>query len=79
MVAVRHVSFEIAPGEILPLLGPSGSRKTATLRMIMGPEEPESREVLVNGKSVLGLPPHPRNIGPGFQDLTVFARRAVFE
>ena len=62
-VAVNGVSFEVKPGEILAILGPSGCGKTTTLRMIAGLEEPNSGEILVNGKSVLSLSPHRRNIG----------------
>lgn len=79
VVAVKDVSFEVAPGEILALLGPSGCGKTTTLRMIAGLEEPDRGEVLVNGKPVLGLPPHRRNVGLVFQDLAVFPHKTVFE
>jgi ABC-type Fe3+/spermidine/putrescine transport system ATPase subunit len=78
-VAVNGVSFEVKPGEILAILGPSGCGKTTTLRMIAGLEEPNSGEILVNGKSVLSLSPHRRNIGLVFQDLAIFPHKSVFE
>ena len=40
--AVDNVSFEVGPGELLALVGASGSGKTTTLRMAAGYETPDS-------------------------------------
>ncbi len=77
--AVDSVSFAIGPGEILAILGPSGCGKTTTLRMIAGLEEPDGGDILVRGRSVLGLPPHRRDTGLVFQDLAIFPHKTVFE
>jgi ABC-2 type transport system ATP-binding protein len=47
--AVRGVSFQAAPGQVLGLLGPNGAGKSTTLRMITGALPPTSGAVLVDG------------------------------
>jgi ABC-2 type transport system ATP-binding protein len=48
-VAVDHVSFEIQPGEVVGYLGPNGSGKTTTMRMLLGLLEPSSGHATVLG------------------------------
>jgi sodium transport system ATP-binding protein len=47
--AVRDVSFEVRPGEVVGLLGPNGAGKTTTLRMLAGILTPDRGRVLVDG------------------------------
>jgi viologen exporter family transport system ATP-binding protein len=47
--AVREVSFEIAPGEIVAFLGPNGAGKTTTIKMLAGLLYPSSGTVQVTG------------------------------
>ena len=74
--AVRDVSFELQPGEIVCLLGPSGCGKTTLLRIAAGIERPSAGRVLIDGDEVAGparyLPPEKRNIGLMFQDFALF-------
>jgi spermidine/putrescine ABC transporter ATP-binding subunit len=77
--AVRDVSLEIGAGEFLTLLGPSGSGKTTTLMMIAGFETPTGGDIAIDGHSVVGLPPHKRNIGMVFQNYALFPHLTVAE
>ena len=71
-VAVDHVSFEVAPHEIVALLGPSGSGKSTLLSIIAGLLDLDSGEVAWEGRSLEGVPPHRRDFGLMFQDLALF-------
>ena len=79
VVALDDVSFSVNQGEIEAVLGPSGCGKTTLMRLIAGLEYPDKGDVLVNGQSVMGLPPHRRNIGLVFQDLAVFPHKSIFQ
>jgi iron(III) transport system ATP-binding protein len=74
--AVRDVSLDIAPGEILCLLGHSGCGKTTMLRLAAGVEDPTSGRILINGQDVTAgatrLPPEKRGVGLMFQDFALF-------
>jgi ABC-2 type transport system ATP-binding protein len=48
-VAVDHVSFEINPGEIVGYLGPNGSGKTTTIRLLLGLLRPSEGSASVLG------------------------------
>lgn len=54
--AVTDVSFAVAPGEAFALLGPNGSGKTTTLKVIAGLAPPSSGQVLVDGIDVWRRP-----------------------
>jgi spermidine/putrescine ABC transporter ATP-binding subunit len=75
--AVRGVSLDIAAGEFLTLLGPSGSGKTTTLMMIAGFETPSAGDITIDGKTVVGVSPHKRNIGMVFQNYALFPHLTV--
>jgi len=47
---VDHVSFDVAPGEIFALLGPNGAGKTTLIRMVTDILQPDSGEVLWEGR-----------------------------
>jgi len=77
LVAVNDVSLSVEEGETMALLGPSGCGKSTTLNMIVGLEEPTSGDILIDGKSVLSVPPGQRNVGLVFQDYAVFTHMTV--
>ncbi len=78
-LAVDSVSLDIRRGEFLSLLGPSGCGKTTLLRMIGGFEEPTSGDILLEGKSVIGVPPHKRRVNTVFQAYALFPHMTVAE
>lgn len=79
--AVINTSFVVKKGELLGLIGESGSGKTTTLKMINRLEEPTSGEVYLNGKNVLAINPEElrRNIGYVFQGIGLFPHYTVAE
>lgn len=56
--AVNDVSFSVAEGEIVALLGPNGSGKTTVINMISGALTPTSGAIRLGGEPLSGLPPH---------------------
>jgi len=70
--AVDGVSLAIPKGEFVTFLGPSGSGKTTTLMMIAGFEEPSAGDIRLDGRSLVSIAPHRRNIGMVFQNYALF-------
>lgn len=70
--AVDNLDLEIQEGEFLTFLGSSGSGKSTTLSMLAGFETPSSGEILVDGQSLVHVPPHKRDIGMVFQRYSLF-------
>src|SRR6187200_1260398 len=78
LTAVDHISFDIAPGEILGVVGESGAGKSLTGAAIIGLLEPPGRigsgQVLLEGDRIDNLPAdrmrhiRGRKIGAIFQD-----------
>jgi branched-chain amino acid transport system ATP-binding protein len=57
VVAIRNVSLEVAPGEIVATLGPNGAGKTTLLRAIAGALKPQRGTVTFDGRDLTGLVP----------------------
>ena len=55
-VAVRDLTFSVAPGEILGLIGPNGAGKTTTLRVLSGIIPPGSGTLSVAGHDIVNEP-----------------------
>ena len=79
VAAVRDVSLEVQPGELLTLLGPSGCGKTTTLRMIAGFQEPTAGRILIGDRDVTSIEANDRGIGFVFQNYALFPHLTVFE
>lgn len=56
--ALRDVSFTVAKGEIVTLIGANGAGKSTTLRALSGVVRPSSGSIVHDGKSIAGLPSH---------------------
>jgi taurine transport system ATP-binding protein len=68
--ALKDVSFDLAPGEILSVLGPSGCGKTTLLNIVAGFLAPTSGRITLNGHAVTG---------PDKERGMVFQKGALFE
>jgi thiamine transport system ATP-binding protein len=75
--AVAGVDLEVADGEIVCILGPSGSGKSSLLRAVAG-LEPDARGLVSwDGDDLARVPPHRRGFGLMFQDHALFPHRDV--
>ncbi|WP_105567400.1 cell division ATP-binding protein FtsE [Microbacterium halophytorum] len=82
--ALDDVTFNIARGEFVFLVGPSGSGKSSCLRLILREEVPSSGDVLALGRDTSTLsnrrtPFFRRNIGSVFQDFRLLPAKNVFQ
>jgi ABC-type Fe3+/spermidine/putrescine transport system ATPase subunit len=78
-VAVEDFDLHVDHGEYVVLLGPSGCGKTTTLRMIGGHEFPTRGRILLDGKSLVDLPPHKRPTTTVFQHFALFPHRTTLQ
>ena len=76
---LKNVSLEVKTGQLISLLGSSGCGKSTLLKTVAGIIEPSSGDVLIDGKSVLGVPVHRRGAVIVFQDLRLFPHMTVAE
>ena len=82
--AVDEVSLEVRSGELLALVGASGSGKTTTLRIAAGYEQPDTGRVVVvdergGRRDITRLPPQARGFGMVFQHYALFPHMTVGE
>jgi cell division transport system ATP-binding protein len=82
--ALRDVSLEIAPGEFVFIVGPTGVGKTTLLRMIYREEAPTRGRVYVDGRDVTrmrarDIPYLRRRVGVVFQDFRLLPRKTAWE
>ena len=82
IVALDGVSFTIEEGQILGLIGPNGAGKTTLFNCVSRLYTPNRGDILFDGRSMLGRPPHriaEIGIGRTFQNLALFAPQSVFD
>lgn len=81
--AVDDISFTVQPGEVLALVGASGSGKTTTLRMIAGYEQPDAGRIALDangaGRDITSESPQRRGFGMVFQHYALFPHMSVAE
>jgi putative spermidine/putrescine transport system ATP-binding protein len=76
---LRDVSFTLADGEFLSLLGASGAGKSTTLKVIAGLLEQDSGHLLLGGEMLDDVPPYQRKLAVVFQDIRLFPNMNVAE
>ncbi len=77
--ALHDITLEIAPGEFMSLLGPSGSGKSSLLGSLGGFGAPSSGSIWFGNADVTFTPPHRRGIGMVFQNYALFPHMSVGE
>ena len=80
--AVNDVSFDVRPGEVHALLGENGAGKSTLIKIMAGLYQPDSGDVLVNGKAVRFASPraaHDAGIATVHQELLLFPELTVAE
>ncbi|HET7452354.1 MAG TPA: ATP-binding cassette domain-containing protein, partial [Thermoanaerobaculia bacterium] len=83
-VVLDGLNLEIAEGESVVLIGPSGTGKSVLLKHIIGLLKPDSGQVLVDGTDLWSLSEHDLNVfrrrfGMSFQEGALFDSMTVFE
>jgi len=79
MVGLDHLDLQISQGEFLVILGSSGCGKSTLLRLIAGLEQPTEGDIMLDGKSMLGVPPKNRNVAMVFQEYALYPHLTVKE
>lgn len=77
--AVDGVSLDVADGEFVVILGPSGAGKTTTLKMIAGAETPTSGLVRIGERVVNAIEPSKRNVAMAFESYALYPHFTVYK
>ena len=76
-VVLNDVSLSVAPGEIVAVLGPSGTGKSTLLRIVAGLVRPASGSVAIDDVDITSMPTHKRGVGLVFQNNQLFPHMNV--
>jgi len=76
---VEHIDLDIYEGEIVTMLGPSGCGKSTILRTIGGFLDVTSGDILIDGRSIVNLPPEKRPTAMVFQSYNLWPHMTVYE
>lgn len=79
--AVRNLSFEVNTGEVLVLLGISGSGKTTTMKMVNRLIEPSAGRITINGRDIMARDPVELRLEIGYavQQVGLFPHMTIGE
>lgn len=78
--AVQHVSLKVMKGEVLGIIGPNGAGKTTFFNLLNGFIKPDSGEIILNGKNIVGKLPFQNcmaGVGRTFQVVRPFRRMSI--
>ncbi len=79
ITAVADLSFALADGEFMVLLGPTGAGKTTTLRLVAGLERPDAGRITIADRDATALPPAERNVTFVFQQFSLYPHLSVYD
>jgi multiple sugar transport system ATP-binding protein len=77
--AIDNLSFDVNPGEIVAITGPSGAGKTTSNRLISGLEQADSGTISIDGRDVTGLQPQARNVSVMFESFALYPLMSVVD
>ena len=77
--AVQGLDLDVASGEFIVLLGPSGAGKTTTLRLVAGLERPDAGQVYIAERDVTTLAPALRDVTFVFQQYSLYPHLNVYD
>lgn len=76
---VENINLNVYEGEIVTFLGPSGCGKSTILRTIGGFMDVTSGDILIDGKSIVDLPPERRPTAMVFQSYNLWPHMTIYE
>jgi branched-chain amino acid transport system ATP-binding protein len=79
---ITTLDLHVGEGEIVSVIGPNGAGKTTLFNLITGIFRPDEGEILLGGRSIVGLEPHQitdRGVARTFQTLRLFLNMTVKE
>jgi branched-chain amino acid transport system ATP-binding protein len=82
LACISELDLHVNEGEIVSVIGPNGAGKTTLFNLITGVYPPDAGEILLDGKSIVGLEPHEvtnRGVARTFQTLRLFLNMSVRE
>jgi len=79
VLAVDDLSFDVEPGRVTGFLGPNGSGKTTTLRMLLGLAAPDGGTATINGVRYRDLPDPARTVGAALEADSFHPGRSAIE
>jgi len=82
LACISELDLHVDEGEIVSVIGPNGAGKTTLFNVITGVYPPDSGEILLDGKSLVGLEPHEvtnRGVARTFQTMRLFLNMTVRE
>ena len=82
LAVISGLDLHVNEGEIVSVIGPNGAGKTTLFNLITGVYRPDDGEILLDGKSLVGLEPHQvtnRGVARTFQTLRLFLNMSVRE
>ena len=82
LTVIDELDLDVQEREILSVIGPNGAGKTTLFNLVTGVYAPDSGDIVFDGASLLGIPPHEitaRGIARTFQTLRLFLNMTVKE
>jgi len=77
--ALRSIDLDVAEGEVLALLGPTGAGKSTTLRCLAGLEKPDSGRIVLDGHDITEARPRDRDVAVVFEGYNLLPTLSAYD